>query len=209
MTASDRGPALVTATPRRLWNIDRHAILRHFLSLGSDDRYLRFGGYRSDGAIEAYVMGIDFASDVVFASDEGLSLAGVAHLARGGRHAELGLSVLANARNRGVGRSLLQRSYVHARNWGSRTLFMHCLAANVTIIRLARSLGMKIVSETSDAEAWLELPPPDVWSYVTEMMAACTSQTDYCASLLMAFCQNGTGSATRGPGFPAMPGPTL
>ena len=181
----------MNAAPRRLWSIDRHAILRHFLSLDSDDRYLRFGGYRSDTAIGSYVASIDFSSDVVFGSEEGLALTGVAHLATGARHAELGLSVLPNARNRGVGRSLLQRSYVHSRNWGSRALFMHCLAANVTIIRLAQSLDMKIVSEMSDAEAWLELPPPDVWSYVDEMLAACTSQSDYCTSLFfMTFCRN-------------------
>jgi len=181
----------LTATPRRLWSADRPAILHHFLSLAPDDRYLRFGGYRSDAAIRAYVNDIDFASDVVFVSEERLSLIGVAHLARGSRHTELGLSVLPGARNRGVGRSLLQRSYVHARNWGSRALFMHCLAANVTIIRLARSLNMKIAREATDAEAWLELPPPDVWSYVDEMVAAYTSQSDYCASLFfMTLCRN-------------------
>ena len=70
-------------------------------------------------------------------------------------------------------------------------MFMHCLAANVTIIRLARSLDMKIVREATEAEAWLELPPPDVWSYVNEMVTTCASQSDYCASLyLMTFCQD-------------------
>ena len=64
------------------------------------------------------MLGIDFDRDVMFgSSDDDLLLIGVAHLSRGTQHAELGLSVLPTARNRGVGRSLLKRGYVHARNW--------------------------------------------------------------------------------------------
>ena len=178
----------MNTTARRLWSIDRPAILQHFLALGPRDRYLRFGGYRSDAAISSYVAGVELGSDGVFGvSDDGLSLAGVAHLARGKRHAELGLSVLPQHRNRGVGRSLLQRGYLHARNWGMPALVMHCLAANVTIIRLARSLDMKIVSEMGDAEAWLELPPPDVWSFASQTLAACTSQMNYLQQLHRVF----------------------
>jgi len=167
-------------TTRRLWSIDRPAILRHFLGLSGQDRYLRFGAYRADGAIRSYVAGIDFTSDVVFgASANGLSLAGVAHLARCARHAELGLSVLPAYRKRGVGRALLHRSAEHARNWGASSLLMHCLAANVTIMGLARSLQMEIVSEMGDAEAWLRLPPPDAWSYASASLADCASHIVY------------------------------
>jgi GNAT superfamily N-acetyltransferase len=154
-------------------------MLEHFLALTQEDRYLRFGGYRGDNGIESYVQGIDLASDVVYGtSDDGLALTGVAHLARCERHAELGLSVLPGERGRGLGRALLRRSCVQARNWGVPALYMQCLAENAAMIGLARSLGMQISFETGDAGARLELPPPDAWSFAAATLASCHAQVD-------------------------------
>src|ERR671931_2556661 len=117
----------------RLSAFQRAALLRHFLALDAHDRRLRFGTPTGATALRTYVARIDFERDVVFGIfDEDLELVGVAHLARASEHAELGISVLAAHRNHGAGGALLLRAALRARNWGVRTLYMHCLRENDT-----------------------------------------------------------------------------
>jgi GNAT superfamily N-acetyltransferase len=152
---------------RELSRLDRPALERHFLSLGSDDRRLRFGISLSDPAVCAYASRIDFGRDAAFAVlDEELHLLGAAHLARGNGYAELGISVLPGHRGHGIGGALLARAHTHARNWGVRTLFMHCLTENGAMMHLARKQGMQIVAESGEADAKLLLPPADASSYL-------------------------------------------
>jgi GNAT superfamily N-acetyltransferase len=152
---------------RELTRLDLQALERHFLALGSDDRRLRFGIVLSDTAVRAYVTRMDFERDAAFAVlDDELDLLGAAHLAREKGHAELGVSVLPGHRGRGIGGALLARAHTHARNWGVRTLFMHCLTENRAIMHLARKQGMQIVAESGEADAKLLLPPADASSYL-------------------------------------------
>src|SRR5690349_3570349 len=89
----------------------RAALLRHFLALDAHDRRLRFGAPIGAVTLRSYVSRIDFERDAVFGIyDEELELDGVAHLARAGEHAELGISVLAAQRNQGAGGALLERA---------------------------------------------------------------------------------------------------
>lgn len=148
---------------------DRPALERHLLALDTDDRRLRFGIAPSDTAISAYVAGIDFDRDMLFGIfDEKLELLGAAHVARAPGHAELGVSVLAEHRNRGVGEALLARAVLHARNWRLHALFMHCLRENAAMMHLARKKGMAIATEAGEADAWLELPRPDAGTFFGE-----------------------------------------
>lgn len=153
---------------RELSRLDAAPLYEHFLSLEAEDRRLRFGLPIGDSAVRAYVARIDFERDAVFAIlDDELRLAGAAHLAREPGHAELGVSVLAGHRGRGLGGALLARAHMHARNWGVTALFMHCLTENSTIMHLARREGMSIVAESGEADAWLRLPPADAASHFT------------------------------------------
>jgi GNAT superfamily N-acetyltransferase len=157
---------------RELSRLERGALERHFLRLEAEDRRLRFGVPLADGAVQAYVGRIDFERDGVFGvSNDALQLIGAGHLARGGGHAELGVSVLPGYRGRGVGGALLARAHLHARNWGVRSLFMHCLAENGAMMQLARKHGMELVSASGEADAWLRLPPADAASYFGEVFA--------------------------------------
>ena len=151
---------------RELSRLDRDALERHFLALGAEDRRLRFGTPLSDAGVRAYVARIDFERDAAFGvlADE-LALVGAAHLARERANAELGVSVLPQSRGRGVGGALLGRAHLHARNWGVRALFMHCLAENNAMMHIARREGMKIVAESGEADAWLQLAPADATSH--------------------------------------------
>src|SRR5687768_15389039 len=145
---------------RELSRVDRPALERHFLALGAADRRLRFGVPLNDFALRGYVARINFERDALFGvTADDLHLIGAAHLGRARGHAELGISVMEGARNRGVGGALLARAHLRARNWGVRALFMHCLTENTAMMRLARSQGMTIISEQGASDAWLALPP--------------------------------------------------
>jgi RimJ/RimL family protein N-acetyltransferase len=158
----------------------RAALLRHFLALDAHDRRLRFGTPTGATALRSYVARIDFQRDAVFGIfDEALELAGVAHLARAGGHAELGISVLAAHRNQGVGAALLRRAVLRARNWGVRTLYVHCLRDNEVMMHIARRQGMRIVTEEGEANAWLALAPADAASHFGEVFAQRVALFDY------------------------------
>src|SRR5258708_14300076 len=139
---------------------DRAALEQHFLALGADDRRLRFGAPENDSAIRAYVERIDFGRDALFGVwGDDLQLLAAAHLARTGERAELGLSVLAGHRRRGLGGALLSRACMRARNWGQHALFVYCLGENEAVMRLARQHGMAVTAVAGEAPAGLQLPP--------------------------------------------------
>jgi len=155
---------------RELSRLERPALETHFITLAASDRRLRFGVPLSDTAIRSYAARIDFERDALFGvTGDDLQLVGVAHLARGEGHAELGISVLESARGSGVGGALLVRAHLRARNWGVHALFMHCLAENAAMMHLARKQGMAIVTEAGESDAWLALPPADAGSHFGEV----------------------------------------
>jgi GNAT superfamily N-acetyltransferase len=157
---------------RELTRAERPALVEHFRALGFSDRRLRFGLPLGDFSVQQYVERIDFEHDAVFGvADDALRLLGVAHVARAGAHAELGISVLQPQRRRGIGGALLARAHTRGRNWGVRALFVHCLAENNAMMRLARERGMKVVVEAGEADAWLALEPADAASHFGEVFA--------------------------------------
>lgn len=160
--------------------VDRQMIEDHFLTLASADRRLRFGGGLNDDAVRSYVANIDFERDAVFGVvDDELQLIAAAHLARDGRHAEIGVSVLPEHREQGIGYSLLRRGYVHARNWGVGKLFMHCLTENASMMHLARKNGMDIAAASGEADAFLTLAPPNAITYMGEVFEQRIALADY------------------------------
>jgi GNAT superfamily N-acetyltransferase len=169
-----------TLPVQRLDERARGALRAHFLALTPDDRRLRFGSSLSADAVAAYVDGIDLYRDAVFAvHDDNLALVGVAHLALGAEHAELGLSVLPVHRGRGVGSALFGRGAEHARNRFATTLFMHCLRENTAIVHIAQRAGMHIVTEAGDADACVALPPASAGSIAEELVADRVALYDY------------------------------
>jgi GNAT superfamily N-acetyltransferase len=165
---------------RELSRFERPALERHFLALGTADRRLRFGTALNDFALRGYVQRIDFERDAAFGMfDDALHLLGAAHLARGSGHAELGVSVLAGHRGRGIGGALLARAHTRARNWGLRSLFMHCLTENSAMMHLARKQGMELLVETGEADAWLRLSPADAGTHFSEVFEQRVALFDY------------------------------
>ena len=162
-----------------LSRVDRDALERHFLALDAADRRLRFGAPQGDFAIRAYVERIDFTRDAVFGAwDDDLRLLGAAHLARAGKRAELGLSVLSAHRRCGLGGALLSRACVRARNWRRLALFMYCLGENEAMMGLARKQGMAITAVAGEAHAWLRLPPADAASFLRDVSSEALARFD-------------------------------
>ena len=159
----------------RLASSDRPALRAHFLALGAEDRRLRFGFAARDSSIERYVEEIKFNRDAVFGINSTLGddrrFDGITHLALEDHHAEIGVSVLAHARGRGIGSALVSRAAVHARNRGIQVLFMQCLSENRAIMRIARALGMHVVTQGIDSEASLALPAANAFSIMRELVA--------------------------------------
>jgi GNAT superfamily N-acetyltransferase len=164
---------MTTFAIQRLDARSREALVAHFQALPAVDRRLRFGASLAPEQIAAYVDGIDFARDAVFAAhDDRLAPVGVVHVAFTGEQAELGLSVSTAHRGCGVGSALFERATTHARNRLVSSLYMHCLAENAPVMRIARRFGMVVVTGSGDADAHLALPPASLASISGELVAA-------------------------------------
>jgi RimJ/RimL family protein N-acetyltransferase len=164
----------MTVLIKQLSVISREALRRHFLALPSEDVRLRFGSGMSAEGINAYVDKVDFDRDAVLGVfDENLQLTGVAHLALDPEHdaAELGVSVLPEHRGQGIGTALFERAEAHARNHYIKILFMHCLTENQPMMHIASKSGMQVVAAGSgDADAYLQLTPPDAANVAGELI---------------------------------------
>jgi len=156
------------------------ALERHFLKLDVDDLRLRFGVAQNSASLKFYVRRINFNRDAVFGVfDDELELVGVSHVAVEGETAELGVSVLAGHRGRGVGTALFERSHAFARNHFIRVLYMHCLSENAAMMHIAKKSGMRIQMAGGESDAWLELPLMDAATIASEMFDEQVAVLDY------------------------------
>lgn len=152
-----------------LGNDSRTQVLEHLLRLAPNDRRLRFGVPLLDESIAGYVARLDFGRDAVFGvRDDAETLVGVTHVARLDDAVELGLSVDAAHRGRGIAKAMFRRAKLHARNRGFRQLFMHCLSENAAMMHIAREGGMRIVIDGTDRDASLSLLPATPLSFGAE-----------------------------------------
>jgi GNAT superfamily N-acetyltransferase len=155
----------------RLRAPDRRALLAHFLALGAEDRRLRFGAPLRDEGIRAYVQRIDLEHDGVFAVHDGaMLLLAVVHIACSDESAELGLSVLPDHRNTGMGTALLERAVMYLRNREVRQAFVHCLSENGAMMHIAHKLGMRVVPCGGETDAHIRLEPSTPHTHFTEWL---------------------------------------
>lgn len=165
----------------------RERIREHLLSLGEEDRRLRFGMLANDDVVNHYVDGLNFARDSVFAVfDEKLEIIGMAHLAYQGAPnttknstAEFGVSVSEDGRGLGVGTALFQRAAIHCRNTSVGVLYVHCLSSNAAMMHIAKKAGMSIEYAYGEADAYLRLPPGDKSTLMAEAQQEKAAEVDY------------------------------
>lgn len=146
---------------RRLYAHERRLYGAHLKRLAAADRRLRFASVgMSDERIDAHVDGIDI-NDLILAAFDGDRVVGAAHVAINGGVAEVGVSVDSDHRTGGTGSDLLRQAVAFARNRRAEKLYTLCLSDNRAMMALARRTGMTLHSEGGEAEAFLDLPPPD------------------------------------------------
>lgn len=145
---------------RHLSERHRSRVLQHLLALNSDDRLLRFGQVANDEQISRYVAAMNFERDEIFGIfGRSLRIVAVAHLAlaSGSQEGELGLSVLPQARGRGLGGHLFHRATVQARNRGANKLVIHLARHNTAMLAIVKRAGAAVVFSGPDAIATLPL----------------------------------------------------
>ena len=156
---------------RRLYLHERPVYAAHLRRLAAGDRRLRFARAGvGDEVIDEYVAGIS-AGDLILAALDGDELVGGAHVALNGPIAEVGVSVDETHRADGVGSALLRRAAACARNRHAEKLYTLCLSDNRSMVALARRTGMDVRFQGGEAEAFLDLPPPDPLSVGEEVSA--------------------------------------
>lgn len=183
-TGTDMEPTPEQAAPRafpvaggirRLWPVERALFAAHLLRLDAEDRLLRFQGYVSDEAIAAYVESLDWFGGAVIAFFVEGEVRAAAHLSwnRGAlvRTGEIGLSVEAPFRRRGVGTALLRRAMTVARNRFVSDVALLCMPENTAMRRVAAHLGLKWKVASGQAESAAHLRWPDQLSLFDEMLA--------------------------------------
>lgn len=154
---------------RKLYAHERPLYADHLRRLPANDRHLRFASsHVSDDVIESYVAGIT-EDDLILAALDGERVLGAVHVALNGAVAEIGISVDADHRAAGIGTELLAQAVAFARNRRAEKLYTFCLSENRSMVALARRSGMELRCDSGEAEAFLDLPPPDSLTVSTEV----------------------------------------
>lgn len=154
---------------RKLLPTERGLFAAHLKRLSQVDRCFRFAHSRVDDEwIDKYVAGIA-ADDLLLGCFDGDVLIAGAHVAIAGAMAELGVSVDSTYRGRGVGAEMIVRAVRWTRNRRAEQLYTLCQSDNMSMLALARKLGMTIHRESGTAEAFLALPPPDLLTVGDEL----------------------------------------
>ena len=163
----------------------RPKIAAHLKSLGTQDRYLRFGYAATDEQIDNYVAQLDFVRDDIYGVfNRRLDIVSMAHLAYSVDPAwltcaEFGVSVDLKMRGRGLGARMFDRAMTHARNEGVSLLFIHALSENTPMLKIARKAGARVERDGSESDAYLSLQPANMDSQVNEFLEQGMADLDF------------------------------
>ena len=163
----------------------RPKIAAHLKSLGTQDRYLRFGYPATDEQIDTYVDKLDFVRDDIYGVfNRRLQIVSMAHLAfsvdpQWATCAEFGVSVDLKMRGRGLGARMFDRAMTHARNEGVSLMFIHALSENTPMLKIARKAGARVERDGSESDAYLSLQPANLDSQMHEFLEEGMADLDF------------------------------
>ena len=163
----------------------RPKIAAHLKSLGTQDRYLRFGYPATDEQIDGYVAKLDFVRDDIYGVfNRRLQIVSMAHLAfsvdpQWATCAEFGVSVDLKMRGRGLGARMFDRAMTHARNEGVSLMFIHALSENTPMLKIARKAGARVERDGSESDAYLSLQPANLDSQMHEFFEEGMADLDF------------------------------
>ena len=163
----------------------RPKIAAHLKSLGTQDRYLRFGYPATDEQIDGYVAQLNFARDDIYGVfNRRLQIVSMAHLAfsvdpQWATCAEFGVSVDLKMRGRGLGARMFDRAMTHARNEGVSLMFIHALSENTPMLKIARKAGARVERDGGESDAYLSLQPANLDSQMQEFLEEGLADLDF------------------------------
>lgn len=163
-SAGRSGFGLRTAVDR-----DAPAVLEHYRRLSPDDRRMRFCATMGPAALERHVERIGSRGGVVLlAFDRPLfgpsflrrgAVRAVAELVGTGREMELGISVDAGLRRRGLGTELVETAAHLVGLRGVRAIRAYTLPGNRSFLALARAAGATIDAGPDEVEVTFDVAP--------------------------------------------------
>jgi GNAT superfamily N-acetyltransferase len=140
---------------RQASRADAEALVAHFQALTPEDRRMRFCATLNDEALRNHVDGLWARDAVVLAAHDGPLWSGPLHrsgpvralaeLLNTGEEAELGISVDASMRRRGVGTSLVQTAARLLAPRGVKRIRATTLNDNHSFVALAQACGAEVV----------------------------------------------------------------
>ena len=155
---------LPISAPRRLSDTDRPAVREHLLRLSAEDRALRYCSAMSDAVVEARVAALDFERTVCFGRFRAGRLVSFAEGHRfetaTGPCIEAAFTTDADYRRAGLARTLVRAVRRFARRASAARVVLHCLARNLPMRALLRSMGANTTCEDGEVEANLSTLHP-------------------------------------------------
>jgi len=161
-SAGQSGYGLRTAVDR-----DAAAVLEHYRRLSPDDRRMRFCATMGPAALERHVERIGSRGGVVLLAFDrpffsppflrGGAVRAVAELVGTGREMELGISVEAGLRRRGLGTELVETAAHLLGMRGVRTIRAYTLPGNRSFLALARATGATLDIGSDEVEVTFDV----------------------------------------------------
>lgn len=143
---------------KKLNNYDKDKILYHFLNLDSDSLYKRFCFHIKEESLKTYVKNLDLNTNGIFgAYDSDLNIIGLGECILSEEGAEIGLSVIKEYQNTGLGSKLLKKTITFAKIKNKTQLKMNCLKTNKKVLHLAKKFGLSIVEHEDENLAIMSL----------------------------------------------------
>jgi GNAT superfamily N-acetyltransferase len=145
----------------------------HLKQLNDHDRYTRFGYNARPENIDQIILDIlyDPGNHHIFTYYRDDHIVGFGHLAREGEDWELAVSVDEEYQGAGIADALMSHMITWGKTHGVEVVYMHCITDNKKIQHLARKHGLRAVERNnSDITARVELPPPTVLDYTSNLV---------------------------------------
>ncbi|MGB0632733.1 MAG: GNAT family N-acetyltransferase [Alphaproteobacteria bacterium] len=155
-------PGETVFRPRIAGPANAPALIRHYARLGDFDRYTRFFSAMSDDGLQNYVAAFDWTRMIAVCVYSDEELVGVAELGWEERgkpeRAELGVSIDAGFRRRGLASWLISELFVAGRQAGVEHVYASWVGGNDAVGRIMRSHGASIWLSGNHWQGELRLP---------------------------------------------------
>jgi len=161
-------------TVRKLWPADFYKFVDHLLRLDTETRTSRFGSYVSDDFIKSYCKKVFLSSSLIEGYFVDGELRGCSELFiipdSWPVAAEVSFTVEKEYQHHGVGGDLMERVILYARNRSIKKLTLMCLPSNLSMQKIVKKYGDKLVFKDGEVEGTVKASAPTYFSLLKEGM---------------------------------------